>query len=163
MEFSTTFDSAAFRGALGSFATGIAVATCRDATGKPVGLPIKSLTSVSLTPPLVLFCLSDRTRATPAFMAAENFALNILAAGQEYESRHFAGATGEDWSGIASHPAPEGSPPLLAGCMGWIACRKHAVHPGGDHHIIVGEVTGLGHNPIAPPLLYFRKQYRHLS
>ncbi len=155
-----TFDAAAFRQTLGSFATGIAVATCQ-AGDAPRGITINSLTSVSLEPPLVLFCLSDRTRIYEDFLAAPTFAFNILASGQEALSRHFSSPAAMDWSEIARHPAPQ-HPPLLADCMGWLICRRHAVYPGGDHAIIVGEVIALGHAPSAQPLLYFRKGYRQL-
>lgn len=163
MTITSHFDQSLFRATLGSFATGVATATCRSTTGAPVGITINSFTSVSLQPPLILFCLSDRTRAYPDFIAAREFAINILAAGQENLSRHFAGSTASDWNDLAQLPdgqAPR--PPLLAGCVGWLLCKKHAVHAGGDHAIIVGEVTNLGHNPHAAGLLYFRKQYRHL-
>lgn len=160
MNSSTAFDATAFRQAIGSFATGVAVATCRVAD-RPCGITVNSLTSVSLDPPLVLFCLSNRTRVYPDFMAAGHFALNILAAGQEHLSRHFAGAQAEAWTSIPTLALPD-TPPLLTGCMAWLACRTTAIHPGGDHAIIIGEVTSLGCEPAAQPLLYFRKQYRHL-
>lgn len=160
MELFADFDAAALRQAMGSFATGVAVATCH-AEGRPCGITVNSLTSVSLDPPLMLFCLSNRTRVYPDFMAASHFALNILADGQEQLSRHFAGTQAENWTGIATLPTTE-TPPLLAGCMAGLVCRTQAVHAGGDHVIIVGEVTQLSCDPAASPLLYFRKHYRHL-
>lgn len=160
MDMSVASDAAAFRQAIGSFATGVAIATCR-ANNNPCGITINSLTSVSLDPPLILFCLSNRTRVYPDFMATNQFALNILASGQEHLSRHFSGTHAEDWTGVTTLPATD-TPPLLVGCMAWLICRIHTIHPGGDHAIIVGEVTKLGCEPTALPLLYFRKQYRHL-
>lgn len=157
------FDPTTFRAALGSLPTGVAVATCRNETGQPVGITINSLTSVSLDPPLVLFCLTLRTRAYPAFATADRFALNLLASGQETESRHFAGPHADDWRSIVLHdPAAQGQPPLLAGCTAWLVCQKTAQHPGGDHAIFIGTVLRVGVQPQAAPLLYFRKQYHHL-
>lgn len=163
MNITTQFDATLYRQTLGNFATGITVVTCRNATGAPLGITINSFTSVSLTPPLVLFCLSDRTRIYESFMATDHFAINILAAGQEHLSRHFSGAHAASWSDIVTQPSTDPhAPPLLTGCMGWLSCRRHAVHAGGDHMIIVGEVMALGHEATAQPLLYFRKQYRHI-
>lgn len=161
MQLHDDFDSAALRQAMGSFATGVAIATCH-AEGRPYGITVNSLTSVSLDPPLMLFCLSNRTRVYPDFMAAGHFALNILAVGQEHLSRHFAGAQSEDWTAISTQSLAM-APPLLTGCMAWLVCRTQAVHPGGDHAIIIGEITQLGCVPTAQPLLYFRKHYRHLT
>ncbi len=159
----SAFDPVLFRSAMGSFPTGVAVATCRDNAGQPVGITINSLTSVSLTPPLVLFCLTTRARVYPAFAAASTFALNILASGQETESRHFSGLHADDWRSIVLHESSMGTqPPLLAGCVAWLVCQRMAEHPGGDHTIFVGEVKQLAVQPQAAPLLYFRKQYQHL-
>ncbi|MBP7252486.1 MAG: flavin reductase family protein [Alphaproteobacteria bacterium] len=159
----SAFEPTLFRTAMGSFPTGVAVATCRDAAGQPVGITINSLTSVSLNPPLVLFCLTTRARVYPAFAAASSFALNILASGQESESRHFSGLHSDDWKSIVLHDsATDAQPPILAGCIAWLVCQKAEQHPGGDHAIFIGEVTQLATQPQAAPLLYFRKQYRHL-
>lgn len=163
MQIMNQWDNSDFRHTLGSFATGIAVATCRRADGAPLGVTINSFTSLSLTPPLVLFCLGEQTKFYADFLAAPQFAISILAAGQEHLSRHFAGPNAGDWSGIITHADEQADqPPLLVGSMGWLMCRRHAVHPGGDHAIIVGEVVALGNVPAAAPLLYFRGQYRHL-
>ena len=51
-----TFDTKAFRQALGAFPTGVAVVTA-TAEAEPVGITVNSFTSVSLDPPLVLWCL----------------------------------------------------------------------------------------------------------
>ncbi len=156
-------DTASFRHALGSFGTGVTIATCRDAAGHPVGITINSFTSVSLDPPLVLFCLGRNTRAHAAFLRAEDFAINILAAAQETQARHFSGPESTDWSQIQTLPAPAAGPPLLQNCLSWIVCRRHAVHPGGDHDIFVGAVAALGPPRDTAPLLYFRGQYRLFS
>lgn len=48
------FDGAAFRAALGQFATGVTVITTRAEDGRLVGITASSFNSVSLSPPLVL-------------------------------------------------------------------------------------------------------------
>ncbi|MEJ0062164.1 MAG: flavin reductase family protein [Alphaproteobacteria bacterium] len=147
---------------LGHFTTGITVATCRRKDGSPAGVTINSFTSVSLNPALILFCLGHATRVYGDFIAAEQFAISILAEPQEPLARHFSGPNADDWSRIGV-PAQSGDgPPVLADSLGWLSCRRHAIHPGGDHAIIVGRVTALGQPHEADPLLYFRSQYRRL-
>lgn len=155
-------DNAVFRHMLGSFATGVTVAACRTRDGAPSGITINSFTSLSLTPPLILFCLAHTAKCHADFLRAGQFSINILGADQELIARHFAGREAGDWSRIALMPETGGKPPLLRDCLGWMICRRHAVHAGGDHDIIVGEVLELSSVQNADPLLYFRGQYRQL-
>ena len=50
-------DLRALRDCLGCFTTGVAVVTALDLGGRPAGLTINSLASVSLDPPLILWSL----------------------------------------------------------------------------------------------------------
>ena len=58
------------RGALGRFATGVTIISCRDAAGLPVGLTANSFASLSLDPPLVLWSLRQASSSLAAFDAA---------------------------------------------------------------------------------------------
>ena len=156
-------DSHSFRQMMGCFATGIAVATTSATDGAGVGLTVNSLTSVSLDPPLVLFCIDKKAQLYPVFKAATVFAFNFLGDGQEHISRHFADHH--------HHPKPknmwerpqEGCP-ILRQTLGWVVCRKTAMYKGGDHDIILGEAVKLhkrsGHRD---PLLYFHGRYRGIK
>lgn len=65
-EVGMTYDLRAFRSAVGCFPTGVAVITTAVRGEEPIGLTVNSFTSVSLDPPLLLWCLnrsSDRFRA----------------------------------------------------------------------------------------------------
>ena len=76
------FEQSGLRRALGRFATGVAVVTCRDGGGEPRGVTINSFSSVSLEPPLVLFSLARESRSLADVLAAGRFAVNVLAADQ---------------------------------------------------------------------------------
>ena len=41
-------------------------------------------------------------------------------------------------------------------------CERHAVHDGGDHHMLVGQVVKASFDAKLDPLLYFRGSYRRL-
>src|SRR6476646_3374508 len=79
----------ALRTALSQYPTGVAVVTTRSAAG-PVGVTVNSFGSLSLDPPLVLWCLRRRSASLGAFTRAEYFAVNVLAAAQERVARQFA-------------------------------------------------------------------------
>lgn len=156
-------DPAAFRQFMSCFATGITVVTTRDAQGKDVGITINSFTSVSLAPPLVLFCLVKTAHLYPVFRKAEFFAVNILSAAQENISRHFAAplrypASKKIWD------KPHPKCPVLRQTLGWMVCRKIKTYKGGDHDIFLGEVEQFQKSRTnRDPLLYFHSHYRKMG
>lgn len=125
------------RDALGRFATGVTVITTRTALG-PVGITANSFAALSLDPPLVMWAPGRFSRRFDAFAEAEYFAIHVLEAGQLPLARHFA-ADGLDFNLPDVTENAQGIP-LLAGCLARFECARHAVYPGGDHAIVVGEV-----------------------
>lgn len=146
------------REALGSFATGVAIVTSVDDGGTPVGLTVNSFSSVSMNPPLVLFCVDRRAFSLPIFIEASHFAINILEVEQAELSRRFATPLADKWAGLR-WVAGAGGVPLLPGCVAWLECRRHDVLNGGDHLIILGEVTAVTTHPGREALLYKRGLY----
>lgn len=157
-----TFDKKEFRRVLGRFATGVLVATGRNADGIPVGVTINAFSSVSLDPPLVLFCLGREASCYPALAEGSHFALNILAEEQRFLSDRFAAKGDDKFAGVAFRPGL-GDCPLLDGCLAHIECRREATHPGGDHGIVVGRVERLVLKGEGRPLLYFGGAYAGLG
>jgi flavin reductase (DIM6/NTAB) family NADH-FMN oxidoreductase RutF len=151
--------SIAYRRALGAFATGVAVITAEDAQGA-LGLTVNSFTSVSLTPPLVLWCLDNRSDRRHAFQAATRFGVSILAKADRAQSNRFAGE--------AHRLEPDefdrgpGGAPLLRGALTRLECVTHKHLELGDHTVIVGEVTAFDTRP-GEALLYFRGRYGEAS
>lgn len=133
-------DARAFRQVMGSFPTGVTVVTGVGAAGIPLGLTVNSFTSVSLDPPLVLVCIGRDASSHDALVAGAGFAVNILADDQDALARRFASEPAPDrFDGVAWARGPNGAP-VLEGAAAWLACAVDAVHPGGDHSILVGRV-----------------------
>src|SRR5262249_50756671 len=84
------FDPRDFRNALGTFATGVTIITARSPSGGLYGMTANSFTSVSLTPPLVLWSASLYAQSLPAFQEGSHFVVNILAHDQIELSNKFA-------------------------------------------------------------------------
>lgn len=153
-------DASEFRNVMGHFATGVTIITTRDREGAPFGLTANSVTSLSLSPPLVLICIDKAVSCYPCFEASKLFAVNILNEDQEEISRRFATKGIEKFSGIGWRESENGLA-LLDGAMGHIECRVIQSHDGGDHTIYVGDVltaTASGDRP----LLFFRGKYHRL-
>jgi len=151
-------DRRAFRNALGCFATGVTVVTTVTDAGEPVGLTANSFSSVSLDPPLVLFCLGRNSQNFEAITAAGRFAVNVLAEEQRDLSVRFSTAIGDRWDGVAWETWETGAP-ILSGCLASLDCETEAVHDGGDHVIMVGRVKRLASVSEGKPLLYFMGNY----
>jgi flavin reductase (DIM6/NTAB) family NADH-FMN oxidoreductase RutF len=160
-EYRTGSDPRTLRAALGCFATGVTIVTCLDRSGRPVGLTANSFTSLSLEPPLLLVCVAKTASSAEALTAADHFAVNVLQTGQQPASIRFAAKEADRFGGTPWSPGEYG-PPILPESLGVFECAAHAVHEGGDHHIVVGEVLRASFDPSLDPLLYFRGRYRRL-
>lgn len=144
-------DRRALRSAFGQFATGVTVVTGTRPDGEPVGVTANSFTSVSLEPPLLLWCLQNESTSFNAFEPGRAFVVNILSAGQDHQAMHFAKRAAAKFpSGPA---AGAGRAPRLSGALCRLDCVVAARHPCGDHAIIIGRVTGF-ENDGGSPLLY---------
>jgi 3-hydroxy-9,10-secoandrosta-1,3,5(10)-triene-9,17-dione monooxygenase reductase component len=153
----TSIDEARFRQVLGRFATGVTVVT-GVAGGEPVGLAVNSFTSVSLEPPLVAFCVGERSRTWPDLRTAGSFCVNILAEDQETLSRTFAARPPDRFLGVGWRPGRSGAP-ILNDVLAWIECTVEAEHPAGDHMIVVGRVQDLDVGHEGRPLVFYRGGY----
>ncbi len=154
----SAFDSAEFRRVLGHFPTGVTVVTAVS-DADPVGLAIGSFGSVSLDPPLVMFCPGKSSTSWPAIEASGSFCVNVLAEDQDAVSSRFAGREADKFAGISWDTRVTGSP-VIQGCLAWIDCTIEAVHEAGDHWIVVGRVADLGvERPNGRPLIFFKGGY----
>lgn len=160
-EYRTGHDPRTLRDALGSFATGVTVVTCLTPDGSPAGLTVNSFTSVSLDPPLLLVCLHKKAASAPALIAASHFAVNVLQTGQQPASIRFS-TRDEDRFGATPWACGEAGAPILEESLGVFECERFAVHDGGDHHILIGQVIKASFDAGLDPLLFFRGRYRRL-
>ncbi|KUJ85791.1 flavin oxidoreductase [Ruegeria marisrubri] len=149
----------AFREALGCFGTGVTVVTTGTKDG-PAAITVNSFSSVSLDPPLVLWCLGKDSNRFDAFSTAQRYAIHVMSEDQQEETLQFA-RNGWDFSHAEWRPDEHGTP-LLSGCLARFDCRLSAQHEAGDHLILIGEVervmyrTGKG-------LMFKRGQYGSFS
>lgn len=140
------------RRVLGAFASGVTVVT-GDAAGRPVGFACQSFSSLSLDPPLVLFCPARSSSTWPLIRASGSFTVNVLADDQEPLCRVFA-TPGDRFTGLGWATSPTG--PVLPDVLASVHCDVEAVHDGGDHELVVGRVRDLVLRREAGPLVFFR-------
>ena len=130
------------RRAMGAFASGVTVVTGADAQCEPVGFACQSFASVSLEPPLVLFCADRKGRAWPRIRESGRFCVNVLTEDQTELCGRFGSSRGRKFEGLDWDLSRWGTPALRGVLM-----RAHAevvdVHPAGDHYLVVGRVLEL--------------------
>jgi flavin reductase (DIM6/NTAB) family NADH-FMN oxidoreductase RutF len=160
----TEVDQASFRRAAGQFASGIVVVSTRGGHA----MTVSAFTSVSLDPPLVLFCAEKIARFHDAVLAEGSWAVSILAEDDEKTARWLAirgRPLDGQLTGVAHHPGPVTGAPLLDGALAVLECRTTAVHDAGDHSIVVGQVQAVA-SPADPaergPLVHYSGAYHRL-
>jgi flavin reductase (DIM6/NTAB) family NADH-FMN oxidoreductase RutF len=154
-------DAERFRQVLGHLPTGVTVVTAHH-SGGPVAMSANSVTSVSLDPPLILFCPAKSSTSWPKIRQSGRFCVNVFAAHHEEVSRRFAARGVDRFAGVAWHARPSG--PALDDAVAWIECTINAEHGAGDHLIVVGAVNQLDmHEGETKPLVFFRGRYGSFS
>jgi len=159
-------DPAGFRRAAGRFASGIVVvSTSLDGVGH--AMTVTAFAPVSIEPLLVLFCAEKIARFHDAVLATGTWAVSVLNSDAEKAARWLA-TRGRPLEGqldaFRHHPGPLTAAPVLDDALAAMECRTTAVHDGGDHSIVVGEVLAVSEpRPGGAPLLYYARKYRRLS
>jgi flavin reductase (DIM6/NTAB) family NADH-FMN oxidoreductase RutF len=157
-----TIDPSLFRQLLSQLPTGVTVVAV-SVDGGVRAMTVGSFTSVSLDPPLVLFCVAKRAKLAAAIDTGRSFSVNVLRAEQQPLSTYFAGS----WKAPTSPPhrlVPWGATTRLEGAAVSLSARVASVVDGGDHLIVIGAVDDV-HRGVGPiePLVFFDRHYHTLD
>jgi flavin reductase (DIM6/NTAB) family NADH-FMN oxidoreductase RutF len=155
------FDPRDLRTALGQFASGVAVITTITPDGERVGVTANSFTSVSMDPPLVLWCPGKHLFSLPAFERATHFAINVLASDQHELSRKFSSPNSDKFEGVETVQGIANLP-LLADAVATFECRTTDRHPAGDHIIYLGHVERYAYLQ-SDPLVFHGGRYHDIK
>ena len=153
-----SFDTRAFRNALGRFATGVTIITAVH-EDHPHGMTANAFVSVSLTPPLILVSLDNRSNMHRILPAAGRFGVSVLAEHQEALSTHFAGRPQEN---LQVSFVDRAGMPVIEDAVAYFVARVTDTHPAGDHTLYIGEVEHFEHRDDRP-LLFHGGKYGRLG
>ena len=156
-----SIDPQILRQTLGQFVTGVTV-IATEVEGTVHAMTANSFTSLSLDPPLVLFCLGKNTKAGQLIHEATGFCVNILQQNQRDLSTYFAGAWKANSPPAFTFTTWHGTP-RLDGSAAALGCEIHAIHEGGDHWIVVGRVVHTHRDGGAEPLVFYGGRYTTLA
>lgn len=154
-------DAVSFRRALGCFPTGIVVVTAGKGDAAR-GITVNSFTSVSLKPPLVLWCLGKSSSRYDLFTKPDEFTISILSETERAISTQLASGPDCALSGLSLVETENGAPGI-GGALAVLECKREAIYEGGDHVIILAEVVRFTTRDDSAPLVYFRGRYGALA
>lgn len=159
-------ERARFRHAMGRFVTGVTVLTTR-AGNLDHAMTANAVASVSLDPLMALACIEVDARFHDAVLDSGVWSINVLPVDARPTASWLA-TRGRPLYGqlerVPFHRGPDTGVALLDQALSSIECRTHDVHAGGDHIILVGNVTNIELGPDdAEALVFWRGTYARLA
>ncbi|RME16703.1 MAG: flavin reductase [Alphaproteobacteria bacterium] len=146
----------ALRDAFGRFATGVTVVTTSTHRG-PIGITANSFTSVSLDPPLLLWCPAKASARHDAFVGSPRFALHVIDKAQDHIAEAFARSA--EAFDCCSYALSEHGVPLIEGCPARFECSVRDRIDAGDHTVIIAHVDRVTTEPGRVPHLFLNGRY----
>ena len=144
-----------FRDALGCFGTGVTIVTTASADG-PAAITANSFSSVSLSPPLVLWSIDRHSSRYDCFANTDAYAIHILSTGQESLCMELARNPSLLQELDPALQTNEHGVPVLDGCLVRFDCTREALYAGGDHVIILGRVQRTWQSADTDALAFYR-------
>lgn len=145
-----------FKKTLSKFATGITVVTTSK-NSILYGKTINSFSSLSLSPPLVLFSLDIKSSKLNIFKNSEMISINILSKNQKIISDNFA-KNNPKWDEIEYNILKNGNP-IIKNCVSNLNCKIINKIKKGDHLIFICKVIKVSTNDLLKPLIYYNSSY----
>ena len=146
------FDLSDLRRTYACFPSGV-VSICAMAEGVPVGLVASSFTSVSMTPPLVSFCIKNESATWPLLESLPRLGVSVLGEAHDAACRQLSAKAGDRFAGLDLRTTADGAI-LIAGAPAWLECTIADQIPAGDHLIVLLRVVAVTADHEVPPLVF---------
>lgn len=131
-----------YRQVLGKLPTGVTAITGVNDDDEKLGLVVGTFQSLSLDPPLVMFCVDKSSSSWPKLRKLQKFTANILSDDQISICRSLSRKGPQKFEGLPCTAGPLGTP-HLDGATAYIDCVVTAEVVVGDHYMVVGAVTNM--------------------
>lgn len=154
-------DEKQFRSALGRFATGVCVVSSFDSRGRPIGMTINSFSSVSLTPSLVQWSISNKSYTYSIFSGLESYSISFLSESQKDISSRYA-KPGDHIMLPGDYLVSPNGIPFVKDALAYIECTAWQTYTAGDHDIVIAAVEDIYSSHDENPLVYYQGRYRSL-
>ncbi|MFF0970373.1 flavin reductase family protein [Streptomyces sp. NPDC003703] len=144
-------------------AAGVTVVTALDAGGRPAGLTVSALTSVSARPPLLLACLRGGSQTLTAVRQHGAFAVSFLTERQRSVAERFADPALSPAARFRGVPVRHVlGVPVVSDALAWAVCVVEDVRRYGDHDAVVGRVRAVEAGE-GRPLLWHGRAFHTLT
>jgi flavin reductase (DIM6/NTAB) family NADH-FMN oxidoreductase RutF len=153
-----TVDPVPLKQAFSRLAAGTSVITLMGENQSKMGFTATAVTSVSVEPALILVCVNNSSRTIPVLKAGTRFVINLLTAEQQDIAWQFASKDIDKFAGV-NYSLNACEAIYLEDTLACIECVPHAIHPAGDHHIVLGQVLKIRIGDDSPPLVFFRSRF----
>ncbi|MGH6817252.1 MAG: flavin reductase family protein [Methylovirgula sp.] len=157
-------DPARFREAMSRVGAAVHIVTTDGPAGL-AGVTASAVTSITVEPPMMLFCISKNSRSAAKVIGNGAFCINTLARADQRLSDIFAGRTGlksaerfaaTEWTVLST------GAPALASALVAFDCRLIEAKPVGTHLMMIGTVEAIEIAPKAEALMYAHREYWRL-
>ena len=157
-------DPDAFRAAMRQLAGGISAITV-GAGDERTGLTVTSVSSLSASPPALVFCINQTSSSWEVLLRRRAFAVNVLPPGQKAVADRFSGRGGikgsDRYQGAAWSTLLTGTP-VLEGALAVLDCEVEEVVPRFGSAVVIGRVVAAAvrdETDERETLTYWRGQY----
>jgi flavin reductase (DIM6/NTAB) family NADH-FMN oxidoreductase RutF/DNA-binding FadR family transcriptional regulator len=157
---SQTLDPEEYREVIGHCASGVTVITSAQ-DGRPYGTTASAVSSLSLTPPMMLICMNATSSTGEVIAATRRFGVNILSDAQADLAVRFARKGDDKFDGVDTVRGVHGMP-LLGQALATLECTVTEQVRAATHIVFLAEVVRATAAPGAP-LAYFRGQFGRLQ
>tara|TARA_X000000368_G_C22839622_1_gene627041 strand:+ start:363 stop:827 length:465 start_codon:yes stop_codon:yes gene_type:complete len=145
-----------FKKTLSKFSTGVTVIAINN-QNKIIGKTVNSFSSLSLSPPLVMFSLDKNSSSINNFKRSKFISINFLSKKQIKISLNFAKKNSK-WNETEFFYG-QFKTPIIKDCLSNLECITEKLIPMGDHIIFICKVINVLNNNKAKPLIYYNSQY----
>lgn len=151
-------DAAGFCEIFRAFPSGVSIVTALDRESRPVGLTVTAVASLSVDPPQLLACIDNAKYTLQAIAFSGSFAVNFLAADQQWISERFSRPHRDKFSHVRWCEGQATRAPVISGVRAHAECEVERLVASGDHTIVIGRVLAGGTAP-GPSLVYCERSY----
>jgi flavin reductase (DIM6/NTAB) family NADH-FMN oxidoreductase RutF len=152
---------ARLREAFSHFPSGV-IAIAAEVDGIRVGLAASTFVPVSLSPPLVSFCVQNSSETWPRLKDVPAVGISVL--GEEHDSaaRRLAAKNGDRFADIQTVSSDTGAV-FIVGTSVWLETAVEQEVPAGDHAIVIMRIQGVTVHGDVAPIVFHRSGFRRLG
>ena len=157
----TDLTPASLREAFSHFPSGL-IAIAAELDGARVGLTASTFVPVSLSPPLVSFCVQNTSETWPRIKGAPVLGISVLGETHDAAARTLAAKTGDRFAGLVTVSSDAGAV-FVKGTSVWLESAIEQEVPAGDHTIVIMRIHDVTLHDDVAPIVFHRSGFRRLG